>query len=293
MLVCCSFTLPGCPSDYRPAAATRQYQEFMFLQGSLPHHLPRRNTEQSLVTDTIPSPISLADALKRREAKQKEVLEENPATAPPTAPPTKPSTATAPSTSSASKTSKPPAKDKAPQTNGKSHTQPKTNGTSTATNGGTKRQREKRSRQSHPEVPSAAESSTRTESTSTMETRRRSSRASRGEASTSTSTPPTQTHTPPHVNGTHSPTPSENARGTGQWGGLMGPPRLPYQPPAVDHEDTTFGGVARSESIWPPSHFTGPASGYLEDHRLIFGGRGPITANPGRTIYSQQRSPDR
>ncbi|KAJ7780651.1 hypothetical protein DFH07DRAFT_793075 [Mycena maculata] len=51
--------------DYRDiAATTQQYQEFMFLQ------------------KTIPSPVSLSEALRLRELKEKEMLEDDPALVP-------------------------------------------------------------------------------------------------------------------------------------------------------------------------------------------------------------------
>jgi len=54
--------------DYRDmAATTQQYQEFMFLQ------------------ETIPSPVSLSEALQLRELHEKEMLEDDPALAAPTA----------------------------------------------------------------------------------------------------------------------------------------------------------------------------------------------------------------
>ncbi|KAJ7175854.1 hypothetical protein C8R46DRAFT_1079825 [Mycena filopes] len=53
--------------NYRDmAATTQQYQEFMFLQ------------------ETIPSPVSLSEALRLRELKEKEMLEHDPALAAPT-----------------------------------------------------------------------------------------------------------------------------------------------------------------------------------------------------------------
>ncbi|KAJ6559201.1 hypothetical protein DFH09DRAFT_1162209 [Mycena vulgaris] len=53
--------------NYRDmAATTQQYQEFMFLQ------------------ETIPSPVSLSEALKLRELKEKEILEDDPALTAPT-----------------------------------------------------------------------------------------------------------------------------------------------------------------------------------------------------------------
>ncbi|KAJ7109722.1 hypothetical protein C8R43DRAFT_177522 [Mycena crocata] len=53
--------------DYRDmAATTQQYQEFMFLQ------------------ETIPVPVSLSEALQLREQKEKEILEDDPALTAPT-----------------------------------------------------------------------------------------------------------------------------------------------------------------------------------------------------------------
>ncbi|KAJ7675838.1 hypothetical protein DFH06DRAFT_669636 [Mycena polygramma] len=53
--------------NYRDmAATTQQYQEFMFLR------------------ETIPTPVSLSDALKLRELKEKEMLDDDPALAAPT-----------------------------------------------------------------------------------------------------------------------------------------------------------------------------------------------------------------
>ncbi|KAJ7505332.1 hypothetical protein B0H11DRAFT_416003 [Mycena galericulata] len=53
--------------NYRDmAATTQQYQEFMFLQ------------------ETIPSPVSLSEALQLRELKEKEILEDDPALVAPT-----------------------------------------------------------------------------------------------------------------------------------------------------------------------------------------------------------------
>ncbi|KAJ6584974.1 hypothetical protein B0H19DRAFT_404929 [Mycena capillaripes] len=78
--------------NYRDmAATTQQYQEFMFLQ------------------ETIPSPVSLSEALKLRELKEKEMLDDDPALAAPT-----PYSSTA---GYAPSTSKPKAKTRAP--NGK------------------------------------------------------------------------------------------------------------------------------------------------------------------------------
>lgn len=76
-----------------------------------------------------------------------------------------------------------------------------------------------------------------------------------------------------------------------------------HSPPAYHHgRETVLWGPGvqppsgQAPSQRPHTHFTGPASGYLDDpsHRLLFDGRGGgMTGNPGRTIYSQQRAPNR
>jgi hypothetical protein len=62
------------------ASTTQQYQEFMFLQG-ISFSLLSLLLTPTTITDTIPSPLPLSEALQRREAKEKEMLEEDPAMA--------------------------------------------------------------------------------------------------------------------------------------------------------------------------------------------------------------------
>ena len=61
------------------AASTQQYQEFMFLRGKYRFVSPVISAD--LVLDTIPAPITLAEAIQLRQAKEKEILEDDPALA--------------------------------------------------------------------------------------------------------------------------------------------------------------------------------------------------------------------
>lgn len=71
----------------RVAASTHQYQEFMFLKG-MPVTPLHRNFAINTYIDTIPTPISLADAMQLRVNKEKERLEDDPALAVNPSPPT-------------------------------------------------------------------------------------------------------------------------------------------------------------------------------------------------------------
>ena len=223
--------------------------------------------------ETIPEPISLTDALKLRASKEKELLED-PATAAPSAVHT-PTPSIAPSAPQALK-----AKGKARQTADK----PAESVSATEV----PPPKKPRQRKSHA-TASTAESTPNSappqpmqvvrESASTggMTTRRRSSRAAAADA-----TPPIG----PGVNG-HRSGPN----------GVQPPPQFLHPsaaaasmpPPPTD--DRHVNGAS-----WPTSHFTGPASGYIEDNRGSLSGRNGINGmggNPGRTIYSAQRQQNR
>lgn len=70
----------------RVAASTHQYQEFMFLKGKR-HSFPPTFVINPHI-DTIPTPITLADAMQLRQNKEKERLEDDPALAINPSPPT-------------------------------------------------------------------------------------------------------------------------------------------------------------------------------------------------------------
>lgn len=61
------------------AVTTQQYQEFMFLRGMSIDNLPCSSVSYFCCTDTIPAPLTIADALQMRGAKEKELIDEDPA----------------------------------------------------------------------------------------------------------------------------------------------------------------------------------------------------------------------
>ncbi|KAG2362155.1 hypothetical protein BDR07DRAFT_1285456 [Suillus spraguei] len=200
------------------ACSTQQYQEFMFLQ------------------DTIPEPISLAEALDRRAMKEKEDLEANPAM------------------STTHRQSPPFIAVSAPQLNGKSKAKPRpsiVNGkeTSSASANGSSRRRNE-------------------DGMDGVVPRSRSARVAPEDRYTES-----EEHAPSDVGN--------------EAGG--------YQTaPSPRHPTSGLRDTGRSPhefaTNWP-GHYTGPASGFLQDPHVGFG-RGITSQNPGRTIYSQQSRPE-
>jgi hypothetical protein len=83
--VCSSVLMPAYFLTFRAiAATTQQYQEFMFLQGQLLLHRQFAFVLWPSGKETIPSPVSLSEALQLRELKEKEMLEDDPALTAPT-----------------------------------------------------------------------------------------------------------------------------------------------------------------------------------------------------------------
>ncbi|THH27988.1 hypothetical protein EUX98_g6201 [Antrodiella citrinella] len=236
--------------NYRDVASSAtQYQEFMFLE------------------DTIPQPISLAEALQRRNAKEKEILEE------PVAVPTRllPSTSNAPSIAASDSPSATP--DFVPPSGtrlrgkGKQTAQPHANGTangesaSAASEAEPKRTRERRSRKRAAEDP-AASAPKESLPTHSHRTRRRTSKASQGLLEfVDTPPPPTNGHSA--TNGR-----SASHRGrTSEEYSEMAPPAAH----APDQDVETYPPAYEQEEIWTPAaHFTGPASGYRPPFAINF-----------------------
>ncbi|KAL4251859.1 hypothetical protein ABKN59_002642 [Abortiporus biennis] len=255
---------------YRDVASVPlQHQEFMFLQ------------------DTIPAPIPLSEAFQRRAVKEKEPLEDDATTAPPTAPPTPvpPLIATlypipvAPPAVYHHRHLLPPPQNHVPEPS----TSISANG-SASTGGGRKQRKTKQT------VSANGESS----NTSEGPPRRRSARNSR----TAAEPPVAQEHPPQqHINGDYSDSNGQISYYQASTSQLQ----QPQQPnPSPDQWVTVMGPVAPSpldrippDDRWPPAHFTGPASAYLENHRIIYSGRGPVPLNPGRAIYSKDSPPNR
>ncbi|KAF8964228.1 hypothetical protein BDZ97DRAFT_1919179 [Flammula alnicola] len=254
------------------AATTQQYQEFMIL------------------SETIPAPIPLARALMLREAKERELLEDNPAMALPYSVPS-----VIPSPDPEAPVALPkPKKSRSSAVNGKE----KTNGTastSTSSKRGSKKPPKTNLQSQDMDTTIAPTPSTTAVAAlngslewqahtgaanghpSEPVHNRRSARNGLSSASASSSLPP------PPANG-HAPGMpiSDTSQYTPEGGydidSLHSPPRDPdsrSQSPPYDH-------------TWP-GQFTGPASGFLQGSVVPFG-RAP--QNPGRTIYSQSHRPD-
>lgn len=203
------------------ACSTQQYQEFMFLQ------------------DTIPEPISLAEALDRRAMKEKEDLEANPAM------------------SAAHRQSPPFMAVSAPQLNGKSKAKPR------------------------PSVANGRETSSASANGSSRREHRRNEDGMDGVVPRSRST--RVAHEDRFAG------PEEHA--SSDVGNEAGVDQASLSP---RHSTSGLKDTGRSPHEFTPNwpgHYTGPASGFLQDAHVGFG-RGITSQNPGRTIYSQQSRPE-
>lgn len=232
--------------EYRHlAAATLQYEEF------------------KVVRDIIPRPISVADAFERRQAKEKELLEDTPAIS---------STSTyIPSfvtSTGLALTNAQKGKAKAKTTtNGKP--KPARSNTSSMT----KRQKEKAERQQANGAETAESEPTGPPSASASTSSR--TRKPRQEK-------PKQSHPAP----LQEPKPEVELNGPNGFPPIPSPPWSvhPIHPHVATRPPFPNGNELPPPPPLPPAqHFMGPASGFLQDHRLPFGGD-----NAGRTIYSQR-----
>ncbi|TCD63680.1 hypothetical protein EIP91_005124 [Steccherinum ochraceum] len=266
--------------NYRDVAtATHQHQEFKFLQ------------------DTVPQPISLAEALQRRAAKEKEILEEPAVIS--AIPSVAPSIAASDSPS-ATPDILPPSRSRG---RGKQQAQAHANGEANGESASTasepaKRSRRSRKKQSDEQVSAPGPVKEPPPPTHSHRTRR-SSRSQRAVDLVEF----VESH-PSHTNGHSASTNGRSAshrssRSSSEWGTSMPPPPQTAEPMNVDDYDEREpyppSAEYQREEVWPPAgHFTGPASGYLEDHRVMFNGRnGMGGGNPGRTIYNTLRPPNR
>ncbi|KZT12022.1 uncharacterized protein LAESUDRAFT_163378 [Laetiporus sulphureus 93-53] len=230
------------------------------------------------IRDMIPPPIPLTYALQLKAAREKALAEEDPAIAPPIPQeaipiPTTPQT--------------PPEEPRFRLRTNHANSRERLNSTSNASASASRRHRDSRGRWTHSSgrtdeggssavssavstPPAATASAGGNSRPSSARIRNRTSRASEGRP---LSVPGNGAHL---LNGASAP------MHVG-----MPPPALPsgyHVPPSV-----------RAEDAWPPpGHYTGPASGYLDEPRMMFNapsrGNG-MTDAPGRTIYSHQRPP--
>ncbi|KAF8908968.1 hypothetical protein CPB84DRAFT_111809 [Gymnopilus junonius] len=221
------------------AATTRQYQEFMCL------------------SDTIPPPLTLSEALELRKRKERELIEDNPALAFPTA-----DISAAPSPEPEHGTlSFPKPSKKARSTNGSG--KEKANGSSST---GTKRSSKKTSRQPMEVDDGVLEW--------TMEDPANS--GSGMSAAFSSIPPPSLNGHPSIISPSHSPPYSREDS--------LDPASIASQSRGEDSHSQT----PPYDPTWQ-NQFTGPASGFLQSSVATFS---HVSQNPGRTIYSQMQRPD-
>jgi hypothetical protein len=232
--------------------------------------------------DTIPAPLSLSEALQMREAKEKELLEEDPAMSTSTSMHFSAST----SISGPSHSNIPKGKGRIRATNGKERTNTGTSGS------GFENRSDSRGRWSYGpgqdgtlggggrvdgaggtwidwsdgQAPSLGPDHLATRPAQNGVTSASAARVSpiaNGQNSTAYVRSRTLT-----------PTRSRDER--------MEPPSPPHHP----HHSHTSSFLPQDEN-WP-GQYTGPASGFLQDPRGPFG---RVAQNPGRTIYSHQHRP--
>jgi len=219
-----------------------------------------------ILSEIIPQPISVADAFERRQAKERELLEDTPAISSTSTYIPSFVTSTGLALTNAQK--------------GKTKTRATANGKTKppqpSTSSMTKRQKEKAERQQ-------ANSAETTEAEPT------------GSASASTSTssrtrkPRQEKQKQPGPAPHHEPKPEVEPDAPGP-NGQNGFPPIPSPPWSIHpiHPHVVARPPYPNGGDLPPlppstQHFMGPASGFLQDHGLRFG-----NDNPGRTIYSQR-----
>lgn len=251
---------------HHPAAATLQYEEFKVVRGTSPFVLSCL-CSCLIRLEIIPQPISVADAFERRQAKERELLEDTPAISSTSTyiPSFVTSTGLALTNAQKGKT-----KAKA-SANGKAKpTQPNTSSM-------TKRQKEKAEKQLANGVETTEPESAGAPSISaSTSTRTRKPRQEKQKQPSPVPHPEPKPEVEPNA-----PTP----QGQNGFPAIPPPPwsTHPIHPHVVTRSPFPTGGELPPHP--PPStpHFMGPASGFLQDHRLPFGGD-----KAGRTIYSQR-----
>ncbi|KAH9936284.1 uncharacterized protein B0H18DRAFT_973171 [Fomitopsis serialis] len=241
------------------ASAAQKHHEFNFAQ------------------DVIPAPMSLAEALGRRAAREQELADTDPAIAPPVDPWAIPpplsdlSVSEAPSAAGSTSSTRTKSRTRQPHVNGneeadgssasapvisRSRQRDASGRYSMGTNG---RPSEGRSVSARPSVGTRPGSS---------RIRERASRTSEGGGSVSVGSSP----------------PANGAPSISRGG--MGPPAPPRPSSSLSNRAQSRGEDGRSGG------YAGPPNGFMDDHRLMNGGsRGTGIADaPGRTIYSAQRA---
>ncbi|RDB14799.1 hypothetical protein Hypma_016232 [Hypsizygus marmoreus] len=230
------------------AATTQQYQEFMFLH------------------DTIPVPIPLSEALQLREAKEKELIDEEPP-----APASRPFRPSISISSSASAPPKTKAKSRSSTTNG----QDKRNGSSSTTS---RRERRSGSGGQRSSVGGTPDVDVTREGPWSEWAEMPGPRSTSGSVLNGRSSISTVARPSPLANG-HSSVPSRSgtltpARSREESSEHASPRHCP-PPPA---RSSPLAG--QEEAPWP-GQYTGPASGFLQGPGGPFG---HVAQNPGRIL---------
>ncbi|KAI0670813.1 hypothetical protein C8Q78DRAFT_1032121 [Trametes maxima] len=257
--------------------------------------LTQQRTEFKFLNDTVPKPMSIAEAMSLRAAKERELLEDDPAVSAvaPSSPPPMPITPTGSASISAAKP-KPKTRQSLPaETNGRSrvglngsasvpatsasaHTHESVSASESAASAAARqRHRDSNGRWRKGATANGHYSEDTTSSTGTRAgSARIRNRSARAREAAEAVYPGGHTT---HHNGVVPPT---NGR------------RRSASVTSVHQDVHASPGSTVQTEQWSPGHFTGPASAYLEDGSrpsTLNGRSGSITDNPGRTIYSQQR----
>ena len=224
----------------------------------LPSHLTR--------SEIIPQPISVATAFERRQAKEKELLEDTPAISSTSTyiPSFVTSTGLALTNAQKGKT-----RVRAPGNSKTKQPQPNTSSM-------TKRQKEKAERQQANSAETTEAEPTKTHASTSSRVRKQRQDKQKQ---------------PPVVVSPHEPKSEVEPNGPSPNGQPNGFPSIPSPPwsihPIHPQVVTTRPAFPNGSELPTHSsstqHFMGPASGFLQDHRLPFGG-----GKAGRTIYSQR-----
>jgi len=241
------------------SATTQQYQEFMFLN------------------DTIPAPVPLAEALLMREAKEKELFDDDPAMST--------SLSVHPTSASAPVTNAQKSRGKGRNVNGPE----RRNGS--ASTGGRERRPENRIQHGHDD----------TNINGTIDGDSHGVRGEWGEWGDghNPSRYDLDHSRPKHINGegstsTRPPPPSNDHSTAPSRAGTITPARSREEtygsrsPPVRHFHDSHNSPLLLQEESWT-GRYTGPASGFLQGPG---GPLGRVAQNPGRTIYSQQHRTD-
>ncbi|KAI0720475.1 hypothetical protein C8T65DRAFT_567495 [Cerioporus squamosus] len=246
-------------------------------------NVAHKRSEFKFLDDTIPKPITIVEAMQRRAAKERELLEDDPAisAAIPSSPPFYPlqpgSVSIGPSASASTKAKAKTrqslaasAQTNGQQTNGSASAaatpSPSVNANTSASAARSSRQRDRRGRWSNAPSANGSHEGTPSSTAGTERSARIRNRSTRAREAAEAA----QSHgRSSHANGT---SPLHNGHSAST-------------PNAAHGESDQSASFAGQQEQWAPGQAVGPASGFLEDGNVL------VNGNTGRTIYSQQRPP--